>query len=457
MRDLYSDDYESVAAGGDGPADPRRLPQAFRRGGLSRPGRRARPLVLPARHPRRRRGADHQGDGGAGAGRAGGPGRPRRRRTRGSRSTPCSPARPAPMPREMPPARPAAGGAAGRGRAAGRARHRRAGDPRRAGARRGRGPADAGAGGHRARSRPRRRRADVLGEAVAAPGRGARRGRRRPAAAQPAGEPAAGRRPRRRRRRPRRRPPAPKPAEAAKPAGDQGRLGGAGARRSRACGRGRGWSSSAPSTARRSPARPGRSWWPSTRDLLVVEEPLRRAHDRQRAGLLPAAGGGLRELGGDAADVRGAARARRRLHPGDAAVDGAPAPSSSAAAGRSSTPAERRFFAEAAPWGFILFARNVADPGQLRRLTGALRDERRARRAGADRPGGRPGGAAARRRTGASGRRRSRSAQRLPEAGLRARAMYLRYRLIAGELRAVGIDVNCAPVLDVARAGDACR
>ena len=34
---------------------------------------------------------------------------------------------------------------------------------------------------------------------------------------------------------------------------------------------------------------------------------------------------------------------------------------------------------------------------------------------------------------------------------LRARAMYLRYRLIAGELRAVGIDVNCAPVLDLVR------
>ncbi len=30
------------------------------------------------------------------------------------------------------------------------------------------------------------------------------------------------------------------------------------------------------------------------------------------------------------------------------------------------------------------------------------------------------------------------------------RAMYLRYRLIAGELSAVGIDVNCAPVLDLA-------
>ena len=41
--------------------------------------------------------------------------------------------------------------------------------------------------------------------------------------------------------------------------------------------------------------------------------------------------------------------------------------------------------------------------------------------------------------------------ERLPDRVLRARAMYLRYRLIAGELRAAGIDVNCAPVLDVVR------
>jgi beta-N-acetylhexosaminidase len=35
------------------------------------------------------------------------------------------------------------------------------------------------------------------------------------------------------------------------------------------------------------------------------------------------------------------------------------------------------------------------------------------------------------------------------QAGLRA--MELRYRIIAAELRAVGIDVNCAPLADVAR------
>ena len=52
----------------------------------------------------------------------------------------------------------------------------------------------------------------------------------------------------------------------------------------------------------------------------------------------------------------------------------APARSSSAAPGRRSRPAERRFFAEAEPWGFILFARNVEEPAQLRRLTAELRD-----------------------------------------------------------------------------------
>ena len=33
------------------------------------------------------------------------------------------------------------------------------------------------------------------------------------------------------------------------------------------------------------------------------------------------------------------------------------------------TEAERAFFAEADPWGFILFARNIADPAQVSALT----------------------------------------------------------------------------------------
>ena len=110
--------------------------------------------------------------------------------------------------------------------------------------------------------------------------------------------------------------------------------------------------------------------------------------------------------------------------------------------------AERAFFAEAEPWGFILFARNVASPEQLRRLTADLRES-----VGRDAPvlvdqeGGR--------------------VQRLRPPHWRAwlpvldeaialpperreRGLWLRARLIAEELRGVGIDVNCAPVLDLA-------
>lgn len=110
--------------------------------------------------------------------------------------------------------------------------------------------------------------------------------------------------------------------------------------------------------------------------------------------------------------------------------------------------AERAFFAQANPWGFILFARNVESPDQLARLTGALRES-----VGWDAPvlvdqeGGRV--------------QRLRpphwrdwlpmldeAASLAPEQ--RARGLWLRARLIAAELRAVGIDVNCAPVLDLA-------
>jgi beta-N-acetylhexosaminidase len=116
------------------------------------------------------------------------------------------------------------------------------------------------------------------------------------------------------------------------------------------------------------------------------------------------------------------------------------------------TAAEGRFFADAAPWGFILFARNVASPGQLRRLTAALRDS-----VGREAPVliDQEGGRVARLR-GPGWREWApalEECERLPDTALRARAMHLRYRLIAGEIREAGIDVNCAPVLDVARPG----
>jgi len=115
-------------------------------------------------------------------------------------------------------------------------------------------------------------------------------------------------------------------------------------------------------------------------------------------------------------------------------------------------PDERRFFARTEPWGFILFARNVEGPAQLRRLTAELRAA-----VGRDAPVlvDQEGGRVARLR-GPDWREWApalEECERLPERAVRARAMALRYRLIAAELAAVGIDVNCAPVLDLARPG----
>lgn len=116
------------------------------------------------------------------------------------------------------------------------------------------------------------------------------------------------------------------------------------------------------------------------------------------------------------------------------------------------TAQERAFFAEAAPWGFILFARNVEGPEQLRRLTDELRDAvGRAAPVLVDQEGGRVARLAPPQWRGwlppLEQVARSGGA-RVPERA--ARAMWLRYRLIADELRAVGIDANCAPIADIA-------
>ena len=64
-------------------------------------------------------------------------------------------------------------------------------------------------------------------------------------------------------------------------------------------------------------------------------------------------------------------------------------------AGTELTDGERGFFADAQPWGFILFARNIADRDQVRALVATLaRNRGRCRRAGADRSGRRARGAA---------------------------------------------------------------
>lgn len=111
------------------------------------------------------------------------------------------------------------------------------------------------------------------------------------------------------------------------------------------------------------------------------------------------------------------------------------------------TPQETTFFRQANPFGFILFARNIDTPDQVRRLCNQMRDA-----VGRDAPitidqeGGR-----------VQRLRAPQWAEWLPPldfvtaaGGHAEEAMYLRYRLIAAELKALGIDSNCAPMVDLA-------
>ncbi len=109
---------------------------------------------------------------------------------------------------------------------------------------------------------------------------------------------------------------------------------------------------------------------------------------------------------------------------------------------------ERAFFRDADPWGFILFARNIEDPAQLRRLTADLRDSlSRDAPVMIDQEGGR-----VQRLRPPHWRRWDDARDQITRAGpaRAARSMYLRHRLMAHEMRAVGIDTNCAPVADLA-------
>ena len=106
---------------------------------------------------------------------------------------------------------------------------------------------------------------------------------------------------------------------------------------------------------------------------------------------------------------------------------------------------EAAFLRAADPWGFILFARNVSDPKQLRRLTSDLREA-----VGRDAPilidqeGGRV------QRLGRPYWRRFLPAlDQMARARQPMRAQWVRNRLIAHELLEVGIDVNCAPLADL--------
>ncbi|EAQ10937.1 beta-N-acetylhexosaminidase [Maritimibacter alkaliphilus HTCC2654] len=109
---------------------------------------------------------------------------------------------------------------------------------------------------------------------------------------------------------------------------------------------------------------------------------------------------------------------------------------------------ERDFFRDADPWGFILFARNIEDPEQVAWLTTELREA-----VGRDAPifVDQEGGRVARMRPPHWRDWLPPLEQVKLTKRKAAEAMYLRYRIIAHELRAVGIDGNCAPVLDLVR------
>ncbi len=116
-------------------------------------------------------------------------------------------------------------------------------------------------------------------------------------------------------------------------------------------------------------------------------------------------------------------------------------------AGERLTPEEGRFFAAADPLGFILFRRNCRTRDQLRALVAELR--RCVARADApvlvDQEGGRVA-----RLTPPEWRAYPAAAQiaSLPDP-LAAEAARLGARLIADDLAALGITVDCAPVLDL--------
>ncbi|MCI2393328.1 glycoside hydrolase family 3 N-terminal domain-containing protein [Aliiroseovarius sediminis] len=113
------------------------------------------------------------------------------------------------------------------------------------------------------------------------------------------------------------------------------------------------------------------------------------------------------------------------------------------------TPAERDFFERTQPWGFILFARNVENPDQIRALTAELRGAvSRDVPIFIDQEGGRVA-----RMTGPHWREWLPVLEQVMLNKRDAlRTLYLRYRLIADELLALGIDGNCAPLADIANA-----
>ncbi|NNE58344.1 MAG: glycoside hydrolase family 3 protein [Hellea sp.] len=117
--------------------------------------------------------------------------------------------------------------------------------------------------------------------------------------------------------------------------------------------------------------------------------------------------------------------------------------------GPSLSAAEKAFFRDANPWAFILFARNIETPDQVKNLTNSLRDTvGRECLIFIDQEGGRVQ------------RLRSPHWYDYPSLGSigslyemdrekTRRTVFLHHCMIAADLREVGINANCAPVLDI--------
>lgn len=107
---------------------------------------------------------------------------------------------------------------------------------------------------------------------------------------------------------------------------------------------------------------------------------------------------------------------------------------------------ERGFFREVQPLGFIVFARNIRSPDQLRRLTDDLRAcVQRDAPVLIDQEGGR-----VQRMRAPHWREYLPALDQMARARDPLRAHWIRNRLIAAELHDVGIDANCAPLADIA-------
>lgn len=107
---------------------------------------------------------------------------------------------------------------------------------------------------------------------------------------------------------------------------------------------------------------------------------------------------------------------------------------------------EIAFFREADPFGFILFARNIDTPDQVYALCSEFREAvGREAPITIDQEGGR-----VQRLRGPTWREWSPPLDFVQAAGDDApRAMYIRYRLLADELKRLTIDSNCAPMVDL--------